>query len=203
MSRLRVWASYLDPDFAHSQRVAQLALHLYEGLVRAGVVGHHGDARDVLQAAAFMHDVGKAKSGPDHQKKSYRMIRKQPRPLGWSARELELAAVVARYHRGGLPRLRSKAMQTLDLPDRQLAMRLAGVLRLARALDMRNGTPPKLTVELSDRILRIHSAGYSPLDRIAEKVAAARHLLETVLRLPVIVKPLPSGVSGVRTSLAR
>src|SRR5260370_17822240 len=38
MSRLRVWAGYLDPDFSHSQRVAQLALLLYDGLKDAGLV---------------------------------------------------------------------------------------------------------------------------------------------------------------------
>jgi CHAD domain-containing protein len=192
MSRLRVWAGYLDPDFAHSQRVAQIALQLHEGLVRAAVLGDSAsaEAREMLQAAAFMHDVGKAKGQGGHQKKSYRMIRKLARPLGWSARELQLAAVVARYHRGALPRPQAATMQGLDLPDRHLAMQLAGVLRLANALDPHNGAAPKLEVELRDRILRVHSAGYSPLDRSAEAVAAARHLLETVLRLPVMVKPL-------------
>src|SRR5208337_522417 len=38
MSRLRVWAGYLDPDFAHSERVTQLALLLYDGLRDAGLV---------------------------------------------------------------------------------------------------------------------------------------------------------------------
>jgi len=208
LSRLRVWASYLDPDFQHSQRVSQLALHLYEGLSHAGVLihstglGHGADVREVLQAAAFMHDVGKARGHDNHHKKSYRMIRGLARPLGWSPRELELAAVVARYHRGGLPRPRAKAMQSLDLPDRHLAMQLAGVLRLANALDARTGAPPKLTVELHDRILRIHAAGYSPLDRSAENIAAARHLLETVLKLPVIVKPLPVRSPGARITAA-
>jgi CHAD domain-containing protein len=201
MSRLRVWAGYLDPDFLHSQRVAQIALHLYDGLTKAGVVQHsEPDSREVLQAAAFMHDVGKAKGRDDHQKRSLRMIRKLSRPLGWSARELELAAVVARYHRGALPRPRGKTMQRLDLPDRRIALELAGVLRLANALDTRNeaarngaagnATAPKLQVSLRDRVLLVQSAGYSPLDRSAEDVAAARHLLELVLRLPVMVKPL-------------
>ena len=201
MSRLRVWAGYLDPDFLHSQRVAQLALHLYDGLTKAGVVQHsEPDSREVLQAAAFMHDVGRAKGHQDHQKRSLRMIRKLSRPLGWSARELELAAVVARYHRGALPRPRGKTMQRLDLPDRRIALELAGVLRLANALALRNeagrngaagnATAPKLQVSLRDRVLLVQSAGYSPLDRSAEDVAAARHLLELVLRLPVMVKPL-------------
>jgi len=200
MSRLRVWAAYLDPDFAHSQRVAQLALQLYGGLVRAGLLGNTSPAgirpetRDVLQAAAFLHDVGKAKGQGGHQKRSYRMIRKLARPLGWSARELELVAAVARYHRGALPRPQGAAMQELELPDRHLAMQLAGVLRLANALDPRNGIAPKLEVELRDRVVRVQVTGYSPLDRSAEEVAAARHLLETVLRLPVMVKPLrPAG----------
>jgi exopolyphosphatase/guanosine-5'-triphosphate,3'-diphosphate pyrophosphatase len=202
LGRLRVWAGFLDPDFAHSQRVAQLSLQLYEGLARAGVLGHDSaaDTRDILQAAAFMHDVGKIKVQGGHQKKSYRMIRKLARPLGWSGRELELAAVVARYHRGALPRPRAAAMQALELPDRHLAMQLAGVLRLANALDARTGMLPKLEVELRDRLVIVQSPGYAPLDRAAESIAAARHLLETVLRRPVMVKALR--VPGPRTSSA-
>jgi exopolyphosphatase/guanosine-5'-triphosphate,3'-diphosphate pyrophosphatase len=212
MSRLRVWAGYLDPDFAHTQRVAQLALQLHEGLVRTGLLAGESSSgrpeteagtRDVLQAAAFMHDVGKAKGQGGHQKKSYRMIRKMARPLGWSARELELAAVVARYHRGALPRPQAKALQGIDLPDRRLAMHLAGVLRLASALASHNGSAPKLEVELSDRVVRVLCTGYSPLDRAAEDVAAARHLLETVLRLPVIVKPLRPASGPTRASIRR
>ena len=105
MSRLRVWAGYRDPDFAHSERVARLALLLYDGLKNAGlglgtmttkpetsdlvagdVPGHvPNDWRAVLQAAALMRDVGKAKGAENHQKHSYRMIRGLTPPLGWSA----------------------------------------------------------------------------------------------------------------------
>jgi CHAD domain-containing protein len=192
LNRLRVWSGYLDPDFPHAQRVAQLSLHLYDGLRNAHLLrdDHEQDSRDVLEAAAFMHDVGRAKGNANHQKKSFRMIMKLSRPLGWSPRELELAAVVARYHRGAVPRPQAKTMQRLDLPDRRVALELAGVLRLANALDMHNGTPPKLTVEAHDRVLLVHSAGYSPLDRSAEQVAASRHLLETVLHRPIMVRTL-------------
>jgi exopolyphosphatase/guanosine-5'-triphosphate,3'-diphosphate pyrophosphatase len=118
------------------------------------------------------------------------MILKLSRPLGWSARELELAAVVARYHRGAMPYPRGKPLQRLELPDRRVAVELAGVLRLANALDPHNGTAPKLQVEPRDGMLLVHSAGYSPLDRSGENVAAARHLLETVLRRPIMVRTL-------------
>jgi CHAD domain-containing protein len=226
MSRLKLWAGYLDPDFLHSQRVAQLALILYDGLKDAGLLtasagsgnsaaANFGPAnverewRAVLQAAALMHDVGKAKGGADnHQKSSYRMIRGLPRPLGWSARELELAAVVARYHRGPLPRPRGKAMQQLELPDRPIALELAGVLRLANALDTRHGrngtkseneNAPPLEVSVHDHFVLVRVAGYSALDGSAEGVAAARHLLETVLRRPVLVRALRSSAGGSRS----
>jgi CHAD domain-containing protein len=213
MSRLRTWAGYLDPDFSHSQRVAQVALLLYDGLKDAGLVtgvsNPDHDSRAVLQAAALMHDVGKAKGAENHQKNSYRMIRGLARPLGWSAGELELAAVVARYHRGALPRPRGKTMQLLELADRPIAMELAGVLRLANALDARHGpkgdggeNSPGLEVSLQDRFVVVRAAGYSALDGSAEGVAAARHLLETVLRRPVVVRSLRGsaggGGSGVR-----
>ena len=211
MSRLRVWAGYLDPDFSHSQRVAQLALLLYDGLKDAGLVatgaaaGSVGalsldyDSRAVLHAAALMHDVGKAKGEEKHQKKSYRMIRGMQRPLGWSAREMEMAAVVARYHRGALPRPRGKSLQVLKLPDRPIAMELAGVLRLANALDVPHGRhedggedSPRLEVSLQDRVVVVRAVGYSALDGSAVGIAAARHLLETVLRRPVLVRSLRS-----------
>ncbi len=162
------------------------------------------DPRAVLQAAAVMHDVGKAKGSENHQKTSYRMIRGMARPLGWSARELELAAVVARYHRGALPHPRGKTMQTVELQDRPTAMELAGILRLANALDTGKGngengrsrnekvnvSGPRLELGLQERSVVLRVAGYSPLDRSAEGVAAARHLLETVLHRPVLVRTL-------------
>ncbi|PYX19233.1 MAG: hypothetical protein DMG87_12705 [Acidobacteria bacterium] len=35
LARLKLWASLLDPDFEHSQRITQLALQLYDGLTGA------------------------------------------------------------------------------------------------------------------------------------------------------------------------
>jgi hypothetical protein len=116
---------------------------------------------------------------------------------------MEMAAVVARYHRGALPRPRGKSLQALDLPDRPIAMELAGVLRLANALDAWHGPKsdgggdsPRLEVSLWDRVVVVRAAGYSALDGSAEDVAAARHLLETVLRRPVLVRGLRASAGG-------
>ena len=192
IARLRIWASYLDPDFLHSQRVAHLSLSLYDGLKQAGLIAQNAehDSRAVLHAAALLHDVGKAKGDKAHHKDSFKMVRNLTPPLGWSARELQLAAVIARYHRGALPRPRKKSVQLLELPDRRVVLQLAGVLRLANSLDTRNGIQPHLKVGLEDKVVLVQAAGYSPLDRSAEEIAAARHLLELVLRRPVLVRRL-------------
>jgi CHAD domain-containing protein len=158
---------------------------------------HDEDWRAILQAAALMHDVGKVKKCVNHHKASYRMIRQLPRPLGLSAQEFDLAAVVARYHRGALPRPRRQTLQALELPLRPIAMELSGILRLANALESRNGqsllekeSAPRLEVSVQDRAVMLRVPGYSALDRSAEEIAAARHLLETVLRRPVLVRTL-------------
>ena len=225
LSRLRTWAGYLDPDSAHSRRVAQLALLLSDGLKRVGLLGadvglvHVAtkndldldsklglkvqtasldyDSRAVLEAAALLHDVGKAQGEENHQKNSFRMIRGLTRPLGWSAREMDMVAVVARYHRGALPSPRGKTLQLLPLEDRSTAVELAGVLRLANALDYRGGhaelghPSPRLEVSLVDgTVVVVRVPGYLALDRSAESVATARHLLETVMGKPVVVRAL-------------
>ena len=192
LTRLQLWAAYVDPDFEHSQRVARLALQLYDGLKELKLLAPPADPdpREALRVAALLHDVGRAKDDKQHHKGSFRMIRGLAEPAGWSAREKRLAAVVARYHRGALPRPRRKTLQTLELADRRVAVQLAGVLRLANALDMRNGVEPKLDVAVENGTVMVRAAGYRAMDRSAEEIAAARHLLETVLRRPVLVRAL-------------
>jgi exopolyphosphatase/guanosine-5'-triphosphate,3'-diphosphate pyrophosphatase len=199
-ARLRVWASYLDPDTVHSERVARLSVSLYDGLMQAGLLTQNSEptSRAVLHLAAFLHDVGKAKGNKAHHKDSFRMIRNLTPPLGWSAQELHLAAAIARYHRGALPRPRQKSLQLLDPEDRRAALQLAAVLRLANALDIGNIIKPRLEVRLDDKVVLIRMAGYSPLDRSAEPIAAARHLMEIVLRRPVLVRKLRVSAPGLK-----
>lgn len=189
-ARMRVWAGALDPDFNHSRRVMRLARQLFDGLERAGLLGEgpHAESRAVLEAAAMLHDVGRAKGDKAHHKNSYRLIRDLGVPAGWTQSELALIAAIARFHRGALPRARNPALQALELPDRKVAVRLSAILRLANRLDLRNGTPARVEVEVRDRIVMLRVPGYHPLEGAAEDIASARHLLETVLRHPVVVR---------------
>jgi len=141
--RMKLWAKALDPDFAHSERVARLALELYDGLSSAGLLGplqettngNGADSRASLYVAALLHDVGKAKGNKGHHKVSQELIKAHGTPLGWSAESMQRAAIVARFHSGALPTRSHKALRDL-LPDEQkIVVRLSAILRLANALD--------------------------------------------------------------------
>jgi len=190
--RLKLWASLLDPDFKHSMHVSRLALQLYDGLATNEKPSESRPRdRAILGIAALLHDVGRSKDEKGHHKTSYRMIRRLSPPLGWSGQDLLTAGVVARYHRGALPGAGQKVVQGLSLSQRKDISRLAGILRLANAFDAsRDGRIERLEVKSQNGFLLIAAQGYSPRDRNAETIAAARHLLETVYRRPVMVRPM-------------
>jgi CHAD domain-containing protein/HD superfamily phosphodiesterase len=217
--RMKLWANSLDPDFPHSERVANLALQLYDGLLAWGwkPAVDAASARSSLLAAALLHDVGKSEGEKGHHKTSFDLIRAHGNPLGWKPEELRRAAIVARFHRGALPTRKHKTLRDL-LPDQQKAtIQLAAVLRLANALDAaHDGHIRRIQVEtVQSRTVRnkaaanwrgsatvfkssaltpmaeaviIEAEGYTPNNSTAQIIAAERHLLETVLRRPVILR---------------
>jgi CHAD domain-containing protein len=144
--RMKLWAKALDPDFAHSERVARLSTELYDGLLATGLFeklsgflpkrnGAAGDARASLYAAALLHDVGKVKGNKGHHKESLDLIKKHGTPLGWNEQDMQRAAVVARFHCGALPTRGHRLLRDLLPPEQKTTIQLAAVLRLANALD--------------------------------------------------------------------
>ncbi|MGH9530036.1 MAG: hypothetical protein ACRD2S_08990, partial [Terriglobales bacterium] len=203
LSRLKLWASALDPDFKHSNHVAKLALQLYDVLpsgAQTSDVWNGCDPREILQVAALLHGVSPSKRGKKPHNAAYKLINRLTPPLGWGSEELHLAAVVARYHRGALPNVGQTSWSGVTPGQRQRVSRLAGILRLAHAFDAKHdGRIQRVRVEERTAFLVIVAEGYSPRDRMAEVIAAARHLLEIVYRRPVMVKPEPRKRIRVRT----
>jgi len=193
LSRLKFWASFLDPDFKHSNHVTHLALQLYDGLPNRRAVGvpEPADERSILEVASLMHDVGRCKKEKAHHKLTYKLIKRLTPPLSWSNEKIHLTAVVARYHRGALPRAGQKTLNGISPDQKPIVFRLAGILRLANAFDSQaDGHVQCLQVRQQNGFLEIAAQGYSPRDRTAETIAAARHLLETVYDQPIMIKPL-------------
>ena len=196
LRRLKRWASFLDPRFQHAQHVSRLALRLYDGLPvpvrRPG--GPSEDGRAVLQVAAWLHGIGHSTKEKKPEKAAYRLVARLKPPLGWSAAKLKVAAAVARYHRGALPRVGQQALRGLTPQQRQIVLHLAGMLRLAKAFDVDgSGHIRRLEISQIRGSILIAAEGYSARDRYAPGIAAARHLLELVYRRPVMVKRLAPG----------
>ena len=190
LARLKTWASSLDPDFSHATLVAKLALCIYDGLVAHGVIRPTGRDRQLLEAAALLHEVGRSKRERGHHKLTYRMISKLNVPFGWNADELHEVSIVARYHRGALSPSSNAVFTGVRGKRRTELLRLAGILRLANAFDFAHDqTIVYVDVERRDGLLQISSPGFESISPTAERLARARYLLEATCRVPVVVRP--------------
>ncbi len=187
--RLKMWASALDPEFARSLRVSRIALMLYDRLPAKLREPDRARLRTILRAASLLHNIGRSKTENKHHKTSCRLILRIKSYPGYDSAFLRMSAAVARYHRGALPRFGHSGLREFSMMEKQQVARLAGILRLASALDAaHDGQTPTLGIEEHASSIVISVTGYSPFSKGAENVAAARHLLEAVSGRPIIIK---------------
>jgi exopolyphosphatase/guanosine-5'-triphosphate,3'-diphosphate pyrophosphatase len=121
-------------DEPHANHVAGMALSLFD--VLALPFGFRKQEKKLLEAAAILHDCGYFISYGSHHKHSYHLIR-HAELFGFTPRERELTAQIARYHRKSLPKRKHDAFQNLNDKDQVTVARLGGILRLADGLDRR------------------------------------------------------------------
>jgi CHAD domain-containing protein len=191
LAKLKTWASFRDPDPQHTERVTRFALELHDGLISNELLRDDGShSRRLLESAAIMHEVGRAKAGSRHHKESARLIAKLEPPENWGTEDFIITALVARYHRGSLPSPEHKRFQQLSADHQQLTRQLAGIMRLADAFDIaHDGSIRRLLIAKNPEIAVIYADGYDPNNPTAEKMAAARHLLETTCDFPIVIRP--------------
>jgi exopolyphosphatase/guanosine-5'-triphosphate,3'-diphosphate pyrophosphatase len=119
-------------DEAHGVHVSRLAEQIFDGLME--LHGLSPRDREILQAAAVLHDIGQQIGYQKHHKHSYYLISHTELP-GLSPEEVELVANVARYHRRASPNTDHDHYAALGKKDRKRVKKLASLLRLADALD--------------------------------------------------------------------
>jgi exopolyphosphatase/guanosine-5'-triphosphate,3'-diphosphate pyrophosphatase len=120
----------------HSDRVAAFALSLFDQT--QGTLHHWGtQERQLLWAAAILHNCGHYISHSAHHKHSYYLIR-NGELLGFNETEIEIIANLARYHRKSPPKKKHENFRNLlSKKHRQIVCQLSSILRLAVALDRR------------------------------------------------------------------
>ena len=84
----------------HANHVRYLADRIFEQLTP--LHGYGAQERELLDAAALLHDIGALVGYHGHHKHSQTLININGLP-GFSAREIALIGLIARYHRKGTP----------------------------------------------------------------------------------------------------
>jgi exopolyphosphatase / guanosine-5'-triphosphate,3'-diphosphate pyrophosphatase len=127
-------AAQYHVDQAHTDHVAHLCLEMFDELAALGL--HRGDLgeRELLWAAAMLHDIGMTIDYDDHHKHSRYLILNGGLP-GYTPRELVLVSEIVRYHRKGMPSFSGELSPVVSKGDQQVLERGATLLRLAEGIE--------------------------------------------------------------------
>ena len=167
----------------HAQQVARLALAIFDQT--RSVHGLGDRERDWLEFGGLLHDVGVHISYERHNRHSYYLI-KNGDLRGFDPQEIEIIALIARYHRQGTAKKSHSGYGDLKGSKRRAVKALSAMVRLAEGLD-RSHSQALAGIDLypraDDYLARLRTAGDAEL----EVWAAHRHVapLERVLGKPI------------------
>ena len=157
----------------HARKVAALAHALFECLQPVHqLTAEHGK---LLEAAAYLHDIGHFVSDTGHHKHSLYLVLNSDMP-GFTDRERLLVALLCRYHRKTMPTARHLAFQNLGADLKRAVTQLAPLLRVADALDTSKEQPVQsLSCDLRGPavVVNLHSEGNTELEVWAAERAAS------------------------------
>jgi CHAD domain-containing protein len=199
VARLKAIARAADPHPRRTAREARLAKGLYSSLRRAkgGKVFADVRFREILANALRLQNVrdsGERKSShPKHpQKAAYKFLRQMMIPPGIAEKDWLMLLAVVRYRRGVEPREDARAFINLSDEQRAAASALAGVMRLARTL-RKSGLESAVgfRTENTPEAIILRIPGLADTVESAAQIAAAKHLLETYLGKPLVLRAAP------------
>ena len=146
----------------HAGRVRDLALALFDQTHSL----HQLTAleREWLEHAATLHDIGLSVAYARHHHHSYYLILHGDLK-GFTQAEVELIALVARYHRKAAPCGAHEPFRKLDPWKKPVVEKLAALLRVADALDRTHrGLVRQVRVTLRGKKAHMALSGRMPLD---------------------------------------
>lgn len=119
-------------DERHGMQVADLSVRLFRELQP----DHQLTVRHerLLRVAAILHEVGLFINSRSHHKHSMYIILNSDL-FGISRADMNLIALIARYHRRAAPQPYHEGYSLLNRDDRMVVSKLAAILRVADALD--------------------------------------------------------------------
>jgi exopolyphosphatase/guanosine-5'-triphosphate,3'-diphosphate pyrophosphatase len=167
----------------HAQQVARIALNIFDQTRSVHVLTD--TEREWLEYGALLHDIGVHISYERHHRHSYYLI-KNGDLRGFSPQEIEVIALIARYHRQATAKKSHEGYGDLSGSLRKTVKTLSSMVRLAEGLD-RSHAQALAGLDLyprgDDYLARLRATGDAEL----ELWAAHRHVapLEKVLGKPI------------------
>lgn len=132
MEWVRRFARKCHSNERHVEQVARLSVRIFDCLSESYDLDPSG--REILLAAALLHDVGNLISHSRHHKHAYHLI-VHSGLTSFTAHELELIANVARYHRKAFPKKSHENFQRLNPSSQRSVRQLSAILRVTAGLD--------------------------------------------------------------------
>ena len=174
-------------DLHHARHVADLARTLYRALQSE----HRMDARceTLLYVASLLHEIGLFVGLSGYHKHSQYLVT-HSEIFGLNEQDQHLVAMIARYHRRAAPKPTHEVFARLDRDNRVIVSRLAGILRVAVALDHTGSQRVRdieCTIERHRLVVTVtNSAGDLSLERLELRQKAS--LLEDTFGLSVLLR---------------
>jgi len=116
----------------HVVHVCNLSLSIFDALQSLHKFGTR--EKNLLKGAAMLHDIGQYISYSKHHKHSHYLIMNSDIP-GIPERDKLIIAAISRYHRRAIPNPSQPEFKILNPEERLIVRKLAGILRVADALD--------------------------------------------------------------------
>ncbi len=187
----------------HSRQVAAIALTLFDYTKRIHELGDR--EREWLEYAGFLHDIGNHISYGKHHRHSY-YLTKNGDLRGFEPDEIDVIALVTRYHRRATPKSDHPGMSEVSKHNRRVIEVLSAFLRLAETLDRsRHGVVRG--IEVRERLgiihIKVQAVGDSELEVWAanKQIKALEEALDRTVRIEKV--PYRKGLKAVNTELAR
>ncbi len=162
----------------HAKHVAFLSTRIFDELNKEWRLDNKN--KDMLIAAAILHDIGNYISFSKHHKHSYYLI-KNSDIAGFNYKQKIITAHIARYHRKSLPKKNHPVYEELDSNDINIVKKLAAILRVADGLD--RGHKKFITdinVKVTENKIIIHPLSEEDITLEKKAFESKKDLLENI-----------------------
>jgi exopolyphosphatase/guanosine-5'-triphosphate,3'-diphosphate pyrophosphatase len=173
-------------DEIHAIHVANLSCKLFDQLLTLHRLPER--YRGILEVASLLHDIGSFVSIQGRHKHSQYLILYSD-IFGIGKADLELIALIARYHRRALPQPSHEAFYHMSRERRVVVSKLSGLLRIAKAMDVANSRKIKeFRCEVRPHWISILTEGVADIAMESLEVKKESQLFDVIFGKRVVLQ---------------